>query len=104
MKPGYLAICSALAMLVATWSTAQDTVCENFEVEEIACNDPPYNSCSSRTILKNVIIGDNGFGYKHPATEPLSCPGGPHAPEPHTNWLRWTILTAPSFTVVASRV
>jgi len=80
MRNHYLAICPAFLVLFALNTAAQDTTCENFEVETIACNDPPFNSCSSRTALPNVIIGDLGSGCKHPETEPLTCPGGSSCP------------------------
>ena len=72
MRNRYLAICSAFLVLLALRALDQDTTCENFEVETFGCNDPPFNSCSSRTALANVIVGDYGPGCKHPLTEPFT--------------------------------
>jgi hypothetical protein len=80
MTDRYLALCSALVVLVAAVGAAQDTTCENFEVDTQACNDSPYNSCSTRTQLSNIIVGDLGDGCNHIETEPLTCPGGSSCP------------------------
>jgi hypothetical protein len=73
MKTLCLAMCSALLVLIAVGAVAQDTTCENFETETIACNDS-NNTCSA-THLENVIVGDNGPGYNHPVVGSLICTG-----------------------------
>jgi hypothetical protein len=82
MKIQRMAICLFLLALISVRASAQDTTCENFETEEIACNDPPYGACSSHSSLAGVIIGDNGFGCQHPAPGlvPFTCPSGSTCP------------------------
>lgn len=48
MKICCSALCSVFFALVAIGAAAQDTSCENFETDTIACNDYPYSGCSSR--------------------------------------------------------
>ena len=74
MKTHYWAICSTFLVLAAMGAVAQDTTCEDFEIERIACNDS--NNNWSTTYLDNVIIGDNGSGCKHPVMGSLICTSG----------------------------
>jgi len=99
MRTWRLAICIGFLVLSTIGMSAQDTTCENFQVETIACNDPPHNACSSRTSLNNVIVGYNSGGCNHIETEPLTCPNvsrnkllqrlGPQPLLHSVLWLRW---------------